>query len=53
MLRLSDQRYRTCLECLGQGKITLLASAITMADVLQGPPALQAGGIGWLGGLSE
>ena len=42
MLRLSDQRYRTCLECLGQGKISLLASAITMADVLQGPPASQS-----------
>ena len=36
MLRLSDQRYRTCLECLGQGKASLVSGAITTADVLQG-----------------
>jgi hypothetical protein len=36
MLRLSDQRYRTCLECLGQGKVSGLLAAITAADVLQG-----------------
>ena len=40
MLRLSDQRYRTCLQCLGQGKVSQLSGAITTADVLQGqlPP---------------
>ncbi len=36
MLRLSDQRYRTCLECLGQGKVAPLSGAITTADLLQG-----------------
>lgn len=36
MLRLSDQRYRTCLECLGQGKVSPLSGAITTADLLQG-----------------
>ena len=36
MLRLSDQRYRTCLECLGQGKVSRLSGAITAADLLQG-----------------
>jgi hypothetical protein len=36
MLRLSDQRYRTCLECLGQGKVARLSGAITTADLLQG-----------------
>jgi hypothetical protein len=35
MLRLSDQRYRTCLECLGEGKISPWSGAITTADVLQ------------------
>jgi len=38
MLRLSDQRYRTCLECLGQGKISPLQGAITTAYVLHGQP---------------
>jgi hypothetical protein len=40
MLRLSDQRYRTCLECLGLGKASQLSGAITTADLLQGqlPP---------------
>ena len=40
ILRLSDQRYRTCLECLGQGKVSPLSVTITTADVLQGqlPP---------------
>ena len=36
MLRLSDQRYRTCLECLGQGLISPLAGAITTANLWQG-----------------
>lgn len=36
MLRLSDQRFRTCLECLGQGKPSPISGAITTADVLQG-----------------
>lgn len=36
MLRLSDQRYRTCLECLGQGKASRLSGVITTADLLQG-----------------
>jgi hypothetical protein len=36
MLRLSDQRYRTCLECLGQGKISPLSGVITTAELLQG-----------------
>jgi hypothetical protein len=42
MLRLSDQRYRTCLECLGLGKASQLSGAITTADLLQGqlPPQL-------------
>ncbi|NDC15071.1 MAG: hypothetical protein EBZ76_07815 [Synechococcaceae bacterium WB9_2_170] len=31
MLRLSDQRYRTCLECLGQGQRPALSAAITTA----------------------
>ena len=31
VLRLSDQRYRTCLECLGQGQRPALSAAITTA----------------------
>ena len=42
MLRLSDQRYRTCLECLGQGKASLVSGAITTADVLQGQLSKQS-----------
>jgi hypothetical protein len=36
MLRLGDQRYRTCLECLGQGQTPGLSPAATTADLLQG-----------------
>ena len=36
MLRLADQRYRTCLHCLGQGSISGLSAAATTADPLQG-----------------
>lgn len=36
MLRLGDQRYRTCLDCLGQGRSPGLSSATTTADLLQG-----------------
>lgn len=36
MLRLADQRYRTCLQCLGQGTVPGLSSAAAAADPLQG-----------------
>jgi DnaJ-class molecular chaperone len=32
-LRLSGQRYRTCLPCLGQGRTPALESAITTAKL--------------------
>lgn len=39
MLRLDDQRYRTCLDCLGQGQVVralgVTPAAITTADILQ------------------
>ena len=35
MLRLGDQRFRTCLDCLGQGHLPAVAAATTVADVLQ------------------
>lgn len=44
MLRLDDQRYRTCLDCLGQGQVVrasgvppaaITAAAITSAEILQ------------------
>ena len=58
MLRLSDQRYRTCLECLGQGKASPLSGAITAADVLQGQlpkqsarkPQLEVNAVGFSSG---
>ena len=34
-LRVADQRYRTCLDCLGQGQVVLAAGAITTAELLQ------------------
>jgi hypothetical protein len=41
VLRLSDQRYRTCLECLGQGQRSGLAAAITTAALFK--PEFQPG----------
>jgi hypothetical protein len=35
MLRLGEQRFRTCLDCLGQGHLPAVAAATTVADVLQ------------------
>jgi len=35
MLRLDDQRYRTCLPCLGQGRLPQVQAATTVADLLQ------------------
>jgi hypothetical protein len=35
MLRLDDQRFRTCLDCLGQGRLPAVAAATTVAEVLQ------------------
>jgi DnaJ-class molecular chaperone len=32
-LRLGDQSYRTCLDCLGQGKLPQAAAATTTARV--------------------
>ena len=34
-LRLGDQRFRTCLDCLGQGQLPAVAAATTVAEVLQ------------------
>ena len=34
-LRLGDQRFRTCLDCLGQGHLPAVAAATTVAEVLQ------------------
>jgi hypothetical protein len=36
MLRLGDQRYRTCMECVGQGRLSAPAPATTVVAVLQG-----------------
>ena len=41
MLRLDDQRYRTCLDCLGQGKVLQAIGATTVAAILQGRTVLQ------------
>jgi hypothetical protein len=35
MLRLGDQRFRTCLDCLGQGRLPVVPAATTVAEVLQ------------------
>jgi DnaJ-class molecular chaperone len=35
MLRLGDQRFRTCLDCLGQGRLSAVAAATTVAEVFQ------------------
>jgi hypothetical protein len=35
MLRLDDQRFRTCLDCLGQGRLPAVSAATTVAEVLQ------------------
>jgi hypothetical protein len=34
-LRLGDQSFRTCLDCLGQGRLPGLAAATTIAAVLK------------------
>jgi len=39
VLRLSDQRYRTCLECLGQGQQPALSAAITTAVLFKSETA--------------
>ena len=41
MLRLDDQRFRTCLDCLGQGKVLQAMGATTVAAILQGRAGLQ------------
>ncbi len=41
MLRLDDQRYRTCLDCLGQGKVLQAIGATTVAAILEGRAGLQ------------
>jgi DnaJ-class molecular chaperone len=41
MLRLDDQRYRNCLDCLGQGKVLQAMGATTVAAILQGRAGLQ------------
>ena len=41
MLRLDDQRYRTCLDCLGQGKVLQAIGATTVGALLQGRAGLQ------------
>lgn len=41
MLRLDDQRYRTCLDCLGQGKVLQVIGATTVAAILQERAGLQ------------
>jgi len=39
MLRLDDQRYRTCLDCLGQGQVVrasgITPASLTAAEILQ------------------
>ena len=35
LLRLGDQRFRTCLDCLGQGRLPVVPAATTVAEVLQ------------------
>jgi hypothetical protein len=39
MLRLDDRRYRTCLDCLGQGQVVrgngINPASITAAEILQ------------------
>lgn len=41
LLRLDSQRFRTCLPCLGQGRIVPLGAAITTAQL----PTLQAAAV--------
>lgn len=38
MLRLGDQSFRTCLDCLGQGRLPSLAAATTTAALRQVEP---------------
>jgi len=41
MLRLADQRYRTCLECLGQGRLNpVQVQPAAVADLHPLAPAL-------------
>jgi hypothetical protein len=37
MLRLGDQSYRTCLDCLGQGSLPALRPVTTTAELLTDP----------------
>ncbi|MFM1812235.1 MAG: hypothetical protein RLZZ336_1173 [Cyanobacteriota bacterium] len=40
MLRMGDQSFRTCLECLGQGRLISLPSATTTAALRQVEPTM-------------
>ena len=40
-LRQGDEIYRTCLECLGQGRLPSLAAGTTMAALLNKGSVLQ------------
>ena len=42
MLRLGDQSFRTCLECLGQGRLPSLPAVTTMAQLRQVEPTTAA-----------
>jgi hypothetical protein len=41
MLRLDDQRYRTCLDCLGHGQMLQSAGTTVAAAIFQGRAGLQ------------
>ena len=41
MLRLDDRRYRTCLVCLGQGKVLQNIGGTSVSAIVQGRARLQ------------
>ena len=38
-LRLADQRYRTCLECLGRGRLVAIGQTLPLASLRTASPA--------------
>jgi len=38
-LRLADQRYRTCLECLGRGRLVAIGETLPLAALRTASPA--------------
>jgi DnaJ-class molecular chaperone len=41
-LRLADQRYRTCLECLGRGQLQAIGETLPMGVIRSASPVSSA-----------